>query len=318
MEKNSVAGISLGGGRKDNFFFCLLEYYQDQERWFLKSLLRVQDEEQSGDKVIGEWSRSFNLKNLVVDFPQSKPACETCKLVCPGIELCPLEQVTTVFGKIKELLELDKKKYDEDPKKYERDRNLSDLFQYHKELFVQKNFDNLLSKSFKRKLKKGFIPYWHRPIDFWIWCEYYDQLLELFNITYDSYGHTPLMVLSRFNYLRRHFPPKLEIYEAHYPIILIELLRSKVIQLNELKFLNDFELGLKGREIILIKLEKEFNLFVYQADRDLLIKNPKAFASFLLAVAGQRKLLNQVKKLPYWADDSQVQFIVPLLETSGK
>ena len=60
--------MSLGGGRKENFFFCLLEFYADKNRWFLTSLKQVKDEEKlNRDEVITHWVDNYQLKKLVVD-----------------------------------------------------------------------------------------------------------------------------------------------------------------------------------------------------------------------------------------------------------
>ena len=52
MEKKNIAGMSMKGGKKDNFFFCLLEYFPKKERWFLNSLLQVKEHQEDEDDVI--------------------------------------------------------------------------------------------------------------------------------------------------------------------------------------------------------------------------------------------------------------------------
>ena len=79
---NSIAGMSLGGGKKENFFFCLLEFFKKDNRWFLTSLNQVKEESHlTQDEAITNWVESSSLKQLIVDFPLSKPPCETCDLV---------------------------------------------------------------------------------------------------------------------------------------------------------------------------------------------------------------------------------------------
>ena len=63
--KRNIAGMSMKGGRKDNFFFCLLEHFDDGDRWFLRSLLQVKDEEDlAGDEGIVSGSSSMRYVSL--------------------------------------------------------------------------------------------------------------------------------------------------------------------------------------------------------------------------------------------------------------
>lgn len=87
MDKVALAGLSWGGGRKDNFFFSLIEYYPSSKKWFLKSILPVK-----GDQSLQKWVHEFSIQTLVVDFPLSQPPCQRCTLECPGIPNCPVEE----------------------------------------------------------------------------------------------------------------------------------------------------------------------------------------------------------------------------------
>src|SRR5690606_18925468 len=112
--------MSLGGGRKENFFLSLLEYYPEKKRWFLKSLHQVKDEEiRDRDEIITSWVQQYGLKQLVVDFPLSRPPCEeSCLNECQGARQCPRPQVIAVREEMRRLLEEDFKSYQENPKKY--------------------------------------------------------------------------------------------------------------------------------------------------------------------------------------------------------
>jgi hypothetical protein len=312
-EKVTIAGMSLKGGRKDQFFFCLLEFFPDKDRWFLRSLLQVKDEETGdGNKAIRKWISDYGIQDLVVDFPLCAPACHTCTLECPGAELCPDESVAEVRKRIKEILETDKTLNTDDPKKYERERNKDDEFDYYKNVLNKEPHEHLLSRSFKRRLKKGFIPYWNRSVDYWVWKHYYDALLELFNITYDSFGNMSLMLQSRFSYLRRHFPRDLKLYEGNIAICLIELLRSEIIPRRDIINLNDMEMTVDCRMNIVREIEKNLKIFIYDSDLETIVKNPRAFDSFLLAVVGQCVLRRRLRILPNWTGPSKTHFSVPI------
>lgn len=312
MEIKNIGSLSMKGGRNDNFYFCLIEYYSDSGRWFLKSLLPVKDEEANdSDDAIRDWLYNYNVKQLVVDFPLSKPACNDCELECPGATQCPVGSISTVREKIKNLLNEDQKLFSSNPKKYEQDRNKADEIVYNKDIFSKETADHLLSRSFKRRLKKGFLPYWNRPLDFWIWKYYYDQILEMFNTSFDSFGNISLMILSRFSYIKRHFPKGLELFEANEQMILIELLRSKIILKKDVALLADIDLGLEARLDTIKKIESKLDIFIYNHDLEILVKNPRAFDSFLLSLAGQNVLQKKNRQLPDWTEPHRSQFIIP-------
>jgi hypothetical protein len=301
----NIAGMSMKGGRNDKFFFCLMEYYEDENRWFLKSLLQVKDqEEKQGDDAIHDWIKESDLKGLVVDFPLSSPFCQTCTLRCPGIENCSVEGVRSVFNVMDAILEEDRNFQSERPKDYERKRNLDDQ--------IRGSLNKIMiSRSFKRRIKKGFLPYWNRAIDLWIWINYYDSLLETFGMSYDSFGSTSLMVQSRFSYLKRHFPQDLELYEGNGKIILLELLRAKILKKDDILKIKDIEGVVDGRVEILKKLEAALNIFIYDSDLEVLAKNPPAFDSFLLALLGRNIHFNKIREIPSWAMNNASQFVAP-------
>lgn len=312
LQSKNIAGMSMKGGRRDNFYFCLLEFYPDSSRWFLKSLLQVRDEEgRDGDDAVREWIEDFQLKKLVVDFPLSSPACHTCELDCPGVEACPRPEVVPVRERINRLLTEDMEILERHPKSYERARNADDEVDVSRDVLEKEAHEHILSRPFKRRLKKGFLPYWNRALDFWIWRHYYDQLLDIFNMSYDSFGNTSLMLISRFSYLRRHFPKDLELFEANNAVVLIELLRAKVIKRKDIELLNDIELGIEARLDIIKKIEKELSIFIYDRDLEILVRQPRAFESFLMAVAGQSIQENKNRKLPEWTQPEETKFIAP-------
>jgi hypothetical protein len=312
MDILNIGSLSMKGGRNDNFYFCLIEYYPDSKRWFLKSLLPVKDEEQQdSDDVIKAWIDNYGVKQLVVDFPLSQAACAACEPGCTGAAHCPAKNVMTVREKIKNLLAEDQKLINTNPKKYEQDRNKADEIVYNRDIFSKDTAHHLLTRSFKRRLKKGFLPYWNRTVDFWVWKYYYDQLLEMFNTSFDSFGNISLMLLSRFSYIKRHFPKNVELFEANAQIILIELLRAKIILKKDISLISDIDIGLEARLDTIKKIEQKLDIFIYNHDLEILVKNPRAFDSFLLALAGQNVLKKKNRELPDWTNPQETRFIIP-------
>lgn len=312
QKTDSIAGMSLGGGKKENFFFCLLEFFEDEDRWFLTSLRQVKEESKlTQDEAIMNWVEGLSLKQLIVDFPLSKPPCETCDLVCPGIKNCHHPVVINVKKQIDELLDEDLHLIKSNPKKYEQERVEDDMINYSKSVLDKETHDHILSKSFKRKLKKGFIPYWNRPLDFWIWKNYYDQMLKIFNISYDSFGNVSIMLLHKFHYLLRHLPRDLQIFESSVQIALLELMRAKVISKKNILELQDMNISTLARVQVAKQIEKKLNIFIYEKDLGEISKNPKAFDSFILAVVGQSLILNKTRKIPEFGVKDNSRFIAP-------
>ena len=312
MDTKNIGSLSMKGGRNDNFYFCLIEYFPESSRWFLKSLLPVKDEEANdSDEAIRAWIHNFGVKQLVVDFPLSKAACSECEIDCPGAGQCPKPSVVAVREKIKNLVNEDLKLINSNPKRYEQERNKSDEIVYNRDIFEKETAHHLLSRSFKRRLKKGFLPYWNRALDFWVWEYYYDQILDTFNTSFDSFGNISLMILSRFSYIKRHFPKHLELFEGNGQIILIELLRSKIILKKDVDMLGDIDLGIEVRLDTIKKIEAKLDIFIYNHDLEILVKNPRAFDSFLLALAGQNVLQEKNRELPAWTQPDETKFIIP-------
>jgi hypothetical protein len=314
----NVAGLSLGGGRRENFFFCLLEHYPERGRWFLKSLHQMKDEEiQDRDEIIPAWATLYQLKEMIVDFPLSRPLCETCVPDCQGARLCPRGPVNEVRDEMAALIDEDERLCLENPKKYEQERLAAEEINWSRDLLHKTADQHVLSRAFKRKLRKGFVPYWHRPIDFWIWKNYYDQLLSVFKTSYDSYGHVSVMLLARMKHLQGHFPVELHLFETSSDLVLLELYRAGLIGKHLLLNLFDLDLQASARETILRSIEQKLQLFVYDNDFDMLVKNPKAFDSFLLAVAGQRLLMKNLRPIPDWGNADGGNFFVPDFRAQG-
>lgn len=312
MQKVSIAGLCLKAGRKDNFFLCLLEDYEGDKRLFLKSLLQVKDDSEldSGDQALASWIEKYHLEHLVLDFPQSLPICQNCLLHCPGRERCPQSEVELVRNKIQQLLADDQALFEKNPKEYERMRVAQLEYDHSRDILKNPTDQPLLSRAFKRRLRKGHLPYWNRPLDLWLWCRYYDQMLEFFGQSYDSFGNSSLMLHFRFAYLKRHFPMHLELYESNIYFMMIELLRIGIVNKNQLRELLDIELGAAARMTIIQNLVKHFSIFIYESDEEMLIKEPRAFQSFLLGLSGWFHLHGQSVALPDWTKPSETRFLL--------
>jgi len=271
--KKSIAGIGVGSGRKESFYFSVLEFFEKENRWFLKTCQQLREFEypETEDSLLS-WINDFDLSTVIVDFPLSMPPCFDCELDCPGSVKCPQLDVIEKRKLVNDLLQRDQDQIDNNPKKYEEERlNNSSL---------------ILSKALKRKLKKGFIPYWNRVEDVDLWIDYHDDLMKYFKQGLASFGNENSIQVLRFKYLERHFPKSVKVLETNYEVTLLELKRHKIINAKDLGLLGSFDSSDIARETIIKKLEKHFDLFIYEKDRETLIKKPRAFKSLLLTLAG--------------------------------
>ena len=235
--------------------------------------------EEDGNDALLRWIKEFEVEVLVVDFPLSYPSCYQCSLVCPGIEYCTVDEVQSARQRINTLLKED----------------------------TSQN----LSRSLNKKLKKRFLPYWNRTIDIWIWENYYDLLLHYFSVGFESFGNTSMMLLSRFSYLRRHFAPELACYETSPLICLLELLYGKIITKKQIVKLKDIEEGAVMRMEIIKAIEDKLKVFIYNHDFNLMTENPRAFLSFILAVAGQKVIEGETVEVPPWCYNREQSFFIP-------
>ena len=298
--KDKIVGLSVKGG-KGSLFCCLLEFFPNEKRWFLHSLVNMNDRD---GETMSDWIKDHNPHKIVVDFPLSVPACQRCELVCPGVDRCPQEEIKEVRLRIEQLLGEDEKMAKEHPGEYERCRK-------QESEFFKNPCEFQLSRSFKRRLHKGVVPYLNRAVDFWIWSYYYDQLLKLFNISYDSFGGASVSAYFRFSYLRRHLSSCLELFEGSVALYLIEFFRAGIIAKEEIKELLDLEGAILARLHIIEGVERELGVFIYQKDLDVLLKNSRAFDSFVLALGGLCIHEKNVRKLPAWTRPAETKMAIP-------
>ena len=308
-----TAGVHFKAGKSGQFIGCTLNHFEESNRWFLGSLIISNKiEKVDKDEAFIKWIHDNSINNLVLDIPLSMPICSSCTIECPGERNCQVEEVVNVRNELDFLLKNDFNESSNHPKEYERKREEQKYYDHHSSVLGDKNDGTPLSKSLKRRLKRGYRPYWNRPIDFFIWKKYYDYLLKLFNYSYDSFGQISLMINEKFSYIRRHFPSDLSLYESNVQVCLVELLRAKIISEKNVigfRFVDDQSIDL--RRNIVQEIEKNLNIFVYQNDSELLINEPKALNAFILAIAGQSKLLNRNLHIPKWCLRESESFIVP-------
>lgn len=304
--QHAVAGLSMKGGQKENFYLSLIQYFPTYKRWSLTQLSPMKDYPVAGENTIQYWVKEHDLRHLVLDFPLSPPACLNCTLECPGSDTCIDPSIMALRLEIETLLIIDAKEYEKNPKQYEYERLELEQIQTS----FSKNESRILSKSFKKRLKKGIIPYWHRGIDLWAWVKYYDLFLYFFKTSFDSLGGSSLMLMNRFEYIKKHLSSHLTLWESDTRFVLLEFFIGGVIKERYLRGLGQLDEAHISRKAILKNIEDKLNIFIYEHDQETLETNLKAFDSFLLAIAGVCQQQGWTQPMPEWMK-KQHDFIVP-------
>lgn len=285
MTNTIVAGIHLGGGKKEDFSICLLEYFGKDRRWFVTDLIDVTAAKKlkEGNDFFIEVLRQKKVKYAISSLPLTPPPCFTCTLRCPGQEKCIDPGTMKIRQEIDEFLLSDDKKRKSSPRKYANERleekNLKRLKN------VKKTNDHFLSKQLKKKMKAGFSPYRHRYLDYYLWQQYHDLLMNYFGYSYESYGSVGSSLFFRMNYLQRHLK-NIKMMEGHVNIYLLELYMANMISKKDLMDYRDFDNRALASHSILKKIEKKYNLFIYRKDYHDIFQENKFFQAFILSLAG--------------------------------
>jgi hypothetical protein len=310
MKRPTYAGLSLHGPHSAAYL-SILEVHGEHIRPFLKSVWAVK-----GDNALW-WKEQldveFHVQVMATDLPLNLPACSSCQLACPGEDRCPVQDVVMARETIQYILGEDHKYSQERPKDYEfrrLDLEMKKQMDLEEERVGILNLDAPLQKSLKRKLKKGLSPYWHRPFDAWLWVRYQRSMMHFFKSGFDILGTHSLSSLMRFQYLQKQFPPQMQLVESSWMIVLLELWDQDVISTRMLENLKNWELEAETRLAIIRKCEENFSLFIYSHDLELMVKEFRAFASFLLALSALA--FGQGKRHPLPYGEGKYPFSIPL------
>lgn len=308
----SPAGISLTSSKSDDFY---LMYFEKMEGDILRYRLHLKDQtdghDNNHDLILVKHLKDAKLKGAIFDFPLSQSLCLSCTLVCPGSELCPKEPVIKVREMINVLLEEDAHLYKSNPKKYEVDRKSDDLVEFGNDLLGKRTDEHVLSKAFKRRIKKGLSPYANRPLDFWVWQHYYDAYLAAFQTSFDSFGDVSFIHLAYYQYWQKHLPKDVVLWETAPQLVLLELYRAELIDKKQLLTLTDINQAPLSRLEIVRALTHRLHLVITENQLDKLVRNPRAFSSFILAVAGLQLESKKYYNLPEYTESEKTHFFVP-------
>lgn len=306
------AGLSMTTSKTEDFY---LTYFEIQNHEGVRFKLHIKDQsdfaQPQHDLLIVKFLKDSKVKSAIVDFPLSQSLCFSCKLQCPGSELCPKESIVHVRGLMNALIDEDNRIYKQNPKKYEVERRSDELFELEVDLLAKRTDEHLLSKAFKRRLKKGLSPYANRPLDFWVWQHYYDAYLSVFQTSFDSFGDFSFMQFAYFDYWKRHLPKDFSLHETASQLVLLELHRAEMVEKKQLIALVDINQAPLARLEIVRALTHQLHLIITESQYDKLVRNPRAFSSFILAVAGTKLQSKNVYSLPDFADVSSSHFFVP-------
>ncbi len=308
----TAAGISLTSSKADDFYLMYFETVENENsRYRLHLKDQTDTQGNNHDLILVKHLKDAKIKAAIFDFPLSKSMCLGCTLVCPGSELCPQPPIKFIRDIINNLLEEDSNLYKANPKKYEVDRKTDDLVELDTDLLAKRTDEHVLSKAFKRRLKRGLSPYANRPLDFWVWQHYYDAYLAVFQTSFDSFGDVSFIHLAYYEYWQRHLPKDLTIWETAPQLVLLELYRAELIEKKQLVTLMDINQAPLARLEIVRALTHRLHLIITETQYDKLVRNPRAFNSFLLAVAGLKLETKSYYDLPHYTEPEKTHFFVP-------
>lgn len=306
------AGISLTSSKNDDFY---LTYFEKMEGDTSRFKLHLKDQHDSEgnthDLILVKHLKDTKIKTAIFDFPLTKSLCFACTLTCPGSELCPQEPIRKVREIIDSLLEEDAKIYKSNPKKYEVDRKSDDIIDWESDLLAKRTDEHVLSKAFKRRLKRGLSPYANRPIDFWVWQHYYDAYLSAFQTSFDSFGDVSFIHLAYYEYWQKHLPKDLILKETAPQLVLLELYRAEFIDKKQLLTLSDIHQAPLSRLDIVRALSHRLHLVITETQLDKLVRHPRAFTSFILAISGIKLDSHRFYDLPRYTEPEKTHFFVP-------
>ncbi len=240
---------------------------KSDERWYVKNIVNF--------SYLSLKDRPFLFKEvlvknkcstLIVDIPLSGPTCHSCTLNCPGVLECL------------------------DPSVGEAKREIED--------YLNKN----ISKSLKKKLKRGVNPFWNRNIDVLVWTLFYDIEKELFNSCFDSFSSNTIHSFFFFNSYLKRFLSDIEIYESTNKFLLGTLYYRDVLNKKDIRNLSSFEEHLVSKKKILQKIEEHFEIFIYENDFDYIVEEGMAFNSFSLALMGIYFNEGRTLAIPSWCN----------------
>ena len=111
--------------------------------------------------------------------------------------------------------------------------------------------------------------------------------------------------------MKQNFDASINLYEGNTKLTMLELMRAKIIQKKDILGLGFLEESVESRLDMVRKIERALKIFIYEHDLELIVKNPRAFESFLLCLSGQAILGKKTRPVPDWAKPQECKFIVP-------
>ncbi|MEE6249873.1 MAG: hypothetical protein VX583_05700 [Bdellovibrionota bacterium] len=108
----SFVGIALSGAKNDRTTFCELQYFPKYDQIALSSVVEGIGPSKSklGDSILVEKINALkSVKKLAVNSSIQLPPCFRCRLSCPGIESCRVEEVKWLHAEFQKEAKKNKK-----------------------------------------------------------------------------------------------------------------------------------------------------------------------------------------------------------------
>lgn len=275
------AGVTLGGGKTDHTAVCILEYYPDKARVFLRMVrdhIKGERGENSDETLFDLLTLEEPvLETIAFDAPLQLPKCLRCDLVCPGFEVC-------------------------------EEKEIKWMWEQHE------------ARGKHKRPNKVFTPYTERCAEVYISGHVSRELGEPFYPNH-ALGANAAPLTARAHYLLRRLTgagrvkgsrkkaPSAVHYAVHcmdvpkflefFPkLSLWQIGRDLKMPKSHLRFHRHAVDSDQARNYFLKSLVNQEIVFIYQQDFKLLVENPQAFDSFLGALTAYLDHRGQTEPRP--------------------
>lgn len=108
---NSFLGLHISGAKNDKTVICEIQYYPKYKQLVLSNIVEKigPDKKSSGDAALVKTLKDFkSAKKIGVNASTQLPPCFRCRLSCPGIEKCRVEEVVWLRKEYQKVLKKNK------------------------------------------------------------------------------------------------------------------------------------------------------------------------------------------------------------------
>jgi hypothetical protein len=231
-------GLHLSGAKNDKTVLCEIQYYPKYKQLVLSQIIEKigPEEKKTGDSVlVQEINKLKSIKQLGINVSLQLPPCLRCRLKCPGVERCKVEEVQ----------------------------------------WLKKEYQKAKKKNKKARLA---MPYTDRPVEYFV-----NQELEKHLEIQYSLSANAAPLTARAYFIQKHIKAKTK---EILPALSVWRMGNYLnVQKSYLKYYKNSDDCEVVRLFFLDQLKEKVPIFMYNADKQLLVSNPHAFDAFICALS---------------------------------